>query len=52
MRYFDRAGLFAEACQEYGFLSPSEEKNSILFTLAVCCNRCHFGVGQLSGGVP
>lgn len=30
MRYFDRAGLFAEACQEYGFLSPEEEKNSIL----------------------
>lgn len=30
MRYFDRAGLFAEACQEYGFLSPTEEKNSIL----------------------
>ena len=30
MRYFDRAGLFAEACQEFGFLSPEEEKNSIL----------------------
>jgi len=30
MRYFDRAGLFAEACQEYGFLSPTEEKNTAL----------------------
>lgn len=30
MRYFDRAGLFAEACQEYGFLSPSDEKNTAL----------------------
>lgn len=30
MRYFDRAGLFAEACQEYGFLSPKEEKNTAL----------------------
>ena len=39
MRYFDRAGLFAEACQEFGFLSPSEENNSILFTLAVCQTR-------------
>ncbi|CAH3181969.1 unnamed protein product [Porites lobata] len=30
MRYFDRAGLFAEACQEFGFLSPEEEKNTAL----------------------
>ena len=30
MRYFDRAALFAEACQEFGFLSPEEENNSIL----------------------
>ena len=34
MRYFDRAGLFAEACQEFGFLSPEEEKNSILAKLS------------------
>ena len=34
MRYFDRAGLFAEACQEFGFLSPEEEKNSILSKLS------------------
>ena len=33
MRYFDRAGLFAEACQEFGFLSPEEETNSILASL-------------------
>ena len=33
MRYFDRAGLFLEACQEYGFLSPTDEKNSILLCL-------------------
>ena len=30
MRYFDRAALFAEACQEFGFLSPEGDKNSIL----------------------
>lgn len=30
MRYFDRAGLFAEACQEFGFLSPEDEKNTAL----------------------
>lgn len=30
MRYFDRAAMFAEACQEYGFLSPSDEKNTAL----------------------
>ena len=36
MRYFDRAGLFVEACQEYGFLSPKEEKNSILISRIKC----------------
>ncbi|XP_015757943.1 PREDICTED: WD repeat-containing protein 11-like, partial [Acropora digitifera] len=30
MRYFDRAALFAEACQEFGFLSPEEENNTAL----------------------
>lgn len=35
MRYFDRAAMFAEACQEYGFLSPSDEKNSILLKYVV-----------------
>lgn len=35
MRYFDRAAMFAEACQEYGFLSPSDEKNSILLKYVI-----------------
>mgnify|MGYP001794696464 CR=1 FL=1 len=30
MRYFERAALFAEACQEFGFMPMEDERNGIL----------------------